>query len=141
MNAAALVFEPALLTQYELATKVGDPDSPDGQTEVVVRGDGSFQAMQRGAHEKGAETHAKLQTPQVEMVMRSATQFDWAASFPPRPGIPDEPIVDFSLRAPHGRVVTTRMWLRDVEKGAMTGEVLTVLRQALERASDGRMFL
>ena len=142
MNATSFVFEPAALNSYELAARVGETGSPDGQTEVVIRGDGSVLAWQRGTQEKpSAETRYQLEPQQVEFVMRSATQFNWTDRFPPRPGIPDEPIVYWSIRAPGAKSATMRMWLHDAERGAQTGEVLALMRQVLERATDGRMYL
>lgn len=146
MTNVSIAFDAARLPAYELAARVGEPAAPGGQTEVRLRGDGGFSAVQRGgdaphADKQALEARFQMERPQVELILRSATQFDWSDRFPPRPGIPDEPIVHWSLRAPDGTAVSARMWLRDVERGALTGEVLALLRQVLERASDGRMYL
>ncbi len=146
MTNVQIAFDAARLPAYELEARVGEPATPDGQTEVRLRGDGSFVATQRGGEEplaakQGVEARYQLEREQVERILRSATQFDWTDRFPPRPGIPDEPIVHWALRTPEGHTVRTRMWLRDVERGTLTGEVLSQLRQVLERASDGRMYL
>lgn len=142
MTAPILSFDPSALASYELSARVGELTSLHGQTEVVLRGDGSFFAAQRGASEKEAiEAKAQLDSAQTEFAVRSATQFDWSDRFPPRPGIPDEPVVYWSIRVPGGGSATARMWLRDVERGALTSQVISLLRQVLERASDGRMYL
>jgi len=139
---SAPFFDPAALDAYELAARVGEPASADGQTEILVHGDGTVVAVQRGALEKEAqEIRYRLDLRQAEFVMRSATQFDWTDRFPSRPGIPDEPIVHWQLKVPGGKAASARMWLRDAERGKLTGEILALLRQVLEQASDGRMYL
>lgn len=135
-------FDATQLTSYALTVRVGELAAPGGQTELTVHGDGSVVASQREANARLAlEARSRLETPQTEFLMRSAEQFTWADAFPPRPGIPDEPIVRWTLQGPGGRTASARMWLRDAERSPLTGEVLVLLRQVIERASDGRMYL
>ncbi len=142
MTATSFSFDPAALAAYELSVRVGELASFHGQTDVQLRGDGSFVAVQRGPEvKKSFEAKAQLDRAQTEFVLRSAAQLDWSDRFPSRPGIPDEPIVYWSIRVPGGGSASLRMWLRDAERGALTSEVLSLFRQVLERASDGRMYL
>jgi len=139
--------------EYSLVADVGDVASEDGLTRVVLEGKGRFvveelrEDGQTGAAEqareqgRGRRYEGEMAPERARSVLAQASRFDWAQRFPPRPGIPDEAIVRWTLRDASGEVATMRAWLRDVEKDPAMSPVLLALREAVQRATDGVLFL
>jgi hypothetical protein len=135
-------FDAARLQDYRLSLALGHAESLHGRTELELGGDGRFQARQIGGRKREAmAAHGELAREPLVQLLRAALQFDWNRAFPPRPGIPDEPIVEWSLALPGGSTLAMRAWLRDVERGDLSGPALEQLRRALAEASHGQLFL
>lgn len=136
--------------EYSLVADVGDVASEEGLTRIVLEGTGRFVVEQHrengqtgaaeGARERGQRYDGDIGPERARSVLAHASRFDWAERFPPRPGIPDEAIVRWTLRDASGEVATVRAWLRDVEKDPSMSPVLSALREAVQRATDGVLF-
>lgn len=139
------VFMPAQLAQYGLSLRVGELHAPQGQTELILNGNGHFHASQRYAGQpgdkEGLSARGEIGREQLESLLRTTLQFDWSAKFPPRLGIPGEAVVSWALSGPQLPEQTLRMWLRDAERNPLSMAVLGALREALAKASDERLFL
>lgn len=131
----------------ELAVQVGDPLSESGRTDMTVDGSGHITArlVREGpSAKKRAATEplaGEMETTEAQALIHKAMQFEWQRRFPPRPGIPDEAVVVWSLHAKGGERIDARAWLRDVEKDALMAQVLAALRRELERLSKGKLYL
>lgn len=134
-------FDEAKVQDLELIVDVGDTLSPDGLTHVELSGSGSLlvelqrekETEQKYEGQIGAETAASL--------LKRAAGFDWERRFPPRPGLPDEAIVQWTLKDRSGAVVTVKAWLRDAEKDRVMAPVLEELRLKVDRLTGGKLFL
>ncbi len=136
-------FDPLRLADFELIAEVGDVLSEAGMTRALLDGSGRLTVEQH--HEAKAEGvrqfYVELDRQSTEQLFRQASQFDWERRFPSRKGLPDEAIVQWSLHDRRGEAITVKVWLRDAEKDQVMGPVLVVLRQGVERATDGRLYL
>jgi hypothetical protein len=141
-------FDQGRAEDFELAGEVGNPFAPDGATRARLAGSGEIVVEHRreepgkaagetgervGVHRVGPDTARSL--------LARAASFGWAAPFPSRPGIPDEPVVTWTMSDSRGGRVTLKAWLRDVEGDERMGPVLTALRQAVDAATEGRHYL
>ncbi len=134
-------FFSARQDDFELAAEVGDSQSEEGLTRVRLTGDGRLTVEQERGYEKVEQFHAELDRENTEVLLRQASQFDWEQHFPPRPGLPDEAIVQWFLHDRQGGTVTLKVWLRDAEKNRMMEPVLTALRKNVEQMTNGQLFL
>jgi hypothetical protein len=132
----------------ELGLKVGEPQSIHGQTVVVVTVEGQvWSTHYTDDHDKeqvNSGTRAvegSLDHRMLERVFASATNFDWHQQFPRRPGIPDEAVVEWHAIDRRGDKALFKAWLRDVEKDEWMGPVLAILRDVVEKVSEGRLYL
>lgn len=142
------------LTGYRLTVGVGDPLSPDGLTRLTLDGNGEIQVQQVYADEGGAkhgagddrtgppecERSGRIDGSEAASLLRSLTQLKWDRKFPPRPGIPDEAIVEWSLRKSGDDVLAMKTWLEDAERDPGLGPVLSRLRNELARLSDDQLY-
>ncbi|TAK81015.1 MAG: hypothetical protein EPO16_00420 [Dehalococcoidia bacterium] len=143
-------FDAERLGDFELAADVGNPYSPDGATRAVLAGTGEVVVTHRrldlGKPGEGGQDGEQVGTHRLgpdatrTLVARAST-FVWGAPFPARPGIPDEPVITWTLSDRRGGQVTLKAWLRDVERDERMAPVLTTLRQAVDAATDGRHYL
>lgn len=155
------------LADARLTVQVGDLYAPDGLTEVVLRPDGTLRARlvredlgREGAGAAEAEDGGKGEVEQKERplpgpvtaegeipadeateLIRKASRFPWGRSFPSRPGIPDEAIVEWRLEKGAGEARVLKVWLREAEKDPALEPVLEALRRGLARISDDRLYL
>jgi hypothetical protein len=156
------------LTDYSLIADVGNPYEPEGLTRANLSGSGRLIVEQhratpvayessggRGDVPGGGEQResGKWATKATtageydfgvesakEMIVRAA-EFPWSRPFPNRPGIPSEPVLQWTLRDGRGPEVTLTVWLRDAEKDRAMAPVVAALRHAVERATRGELFL
>lgn len=141
MPAQGIQFDPARLQDFELTVEVGDTFSEDGLTRVRLNGGGRLAVEQQREQERGGEFHTEVDRDSMERLLRLAAQFDWQRRFPSRPGLPDEAVVQWSLRDRQGGTATVKVWLRDAEKDQVMAPVLNVLRQGVDRATGGKYYL
>jgi hypothetical protein len=143
-NSTFIRFDPSRAEEFSLLLSVGDRLSEFGRTEVRLIGTGELSVSHHG-HE-----HDKAQEPirgeisaraLIADVFGAASQIDWEGRFPGRPGIPDEAIVEWTLREGANREVSRKQWLRDVEKDAVASRALRILRAEVGRLSQGKWFL
>jgi hypothetical protein len=142
-----------------LAAAVGEVTSPDGRTTVRVERSGKFQVVHEWIEEgqeqpkhgepkhdepKGGEQREETDGDVRELdidpdrLFATLDELPSHVEFPNRPGIPDEPIVTFTIESAKGPTVE-RMWLRDAEKQA--SGLVSTLKTVVERATDGRRYL
>jgi hypothetical protein len=145
IDIATIRFEPQRADDFLLIAEVGDPLSPEGQTRTEVTGMGKLLVTHTtGERDRTASAkplYGELDREQILVLFTMASQFNWTAKFPPRPGIPDEAIVDWWLRDVQSGELHLRAWLRDVEKNPAMSRAITILRRAVERVSEGSVFL
>ncbi len=141
MSVERIIFDPARLQDFELVAEVGDTFSEEGLTRVKLDGNGRLVVEQQREKARGGQFQGEIDRQNTESVLRQASQFDWEQRFPSRRGLPDEAVVQWSLRDHQGRTLTVKVWLRDAEKDAAMAPVLAVLRKSVERASDGKLYL
>ena len=144
--------------EYSLVADVGEVASEEGMTRVVLEGTGRFvveEHREQGGDEqrrdeqqraergdaRGRRYDGELGAERARSLLAQAARFGWDRHFPPRPGIPDEAIVRWTLRDASGEVATVRAWLRDAEKDPAMAPVLSALREAVQRATDGALYL
>jgi hypothetical protein len=125
----------------ELTCSVGERASPDGQTVAVLSTEGALLVSQHGGEYGRKSADAEVSPQTAHELFERAARFDWRAEFPPRPGIPGEAIVEWTLRGGDGSESTVRAWIHDAEKDDLMGPVLRELRAAVERASKGELYL
>jgi hypothetical protein len=129
----------------EITVEVGDEADEYGLTRLRLDREGQYEIEQRGGVEVkvreplSGDARELLEEP-VEELFGRAERIDWDRPFPPRPGIPDEAVVEWRLRGPGGEQ-TCRMWLRDAEGDPGVAPLFAVLRTLVERASRGQLFL
>jgi hypothetical protein len=132
--------------ELSLSVAVGDRHSRHGRTSVVLTGSGrvetSLQIEGKLPDRVRKEPYVSEMAATAALdVMRKATQFAWDTKFPPRPGIPDEAIVVWTLSVGAGTKLEAKAWLRDVEKDAAMAPVLRAMRDLVKRVTDGVLFL
>jgi hypothetical protein len=156
------------LPEYQLIADVGNPYEDEGLTRAILSGSGrmlvelhraepattpergqGYLSPESPSQETGdsgrampARSHAYDFGPESakEMILRAA-RFPWGQRFPTRPGIPSEPVLQWTLRDERGPEVTVSVWLRDAEKDDTMAPVLSAFRHAVERATKGELFL
>lgn len=142
MTEHRVVFDQARVQDFELIMDVGDPLSEDGLTRVTLDGTGHLAVEQQyGPERKEAPVHTKLVVEDARGLLKRVSQFDWELRFPSRSGLPDEAIVQWSFRDKRKGTVTQKAWLRDTEKDPLMAPVLAALRKAVERATNGKLYL
>lgn len=142
------------IDHFELA--VGEVTGLDGRTSVRVDHEGRFVVAhewiddeptstkdesdddRRGPRREESSGDVREFDIEPAQLFRQAAELPRERTFPPRPGIPDEPIVTVEIRSASG-VRVERMWLRDAEK-EFAGFTDT-MRTIVTRATDGRRFL
>jgi hypothetical protein len=134
-------FFSARQNDFELVAEVGDPKSEEGLTRVRLSGDGRLSVEQERGEEKAEQFQGELDRENTEILLRQASQFDWEQHFPPRPGLPDEAIVQWFLHDRQGGTVTLKVWLRDAEKNRVMEPVLSTLRKSVEQMTYGKLYL
>ena len=134
-------FDAARLADFELTVEVGDILSEDGMTRVRLDGYGRLAVEQLCQKERGRQFSGEMDRESTERLLRQASQLDWERGFPSRKGLPDEAIVQWSLHDRQGETITVRVWLREAEKDSAIAPVLAALRQVVERATDGTLYL
>lgn len=146
----AVQFDPDRAADFELSGDVGNPYAPDGATRAVLVGTGEVRIEHRradagkpdGAEPTGEQvgTH-RLGPDTVRKLLGEAASFNWDAKFPPRPGIPDEPVLTWTFADRRGGSLTVKVWLHDAERDERMAPVLAALRQAVDAATEGRHYL
>jgi hypothetical protein len=142
---------------YDFELAVGEVTALDGRTSVRVDREGQFLVTHEWIEDDGPEptkdvpaddqrgrrreeSRGDVRELDIEPVqlLRQAAGLPQGREFPPRPGIPDEPIVTVEIRSASGTRVE-RMWLRDAEKefAGFTDSLRTIVT----RATDGRRYL
>ncbi|MGH2555344.1 MAG: hypothetical protein ACRDHO_06465 [Actinomycetota bacterium] len=167
-RSAAMDIDTDRLPDYRLVADVGNPYEPEGLTRTILSGSGKLvveqQRAEPGPPEQGGEAvgggadrpeQAKPERPTAarvageydfgvqsakEMIVRAA-DFPWSQPFPTRPGIPSEPVLEWTLRDERGPELKVTVWLRDAEKDESMAPVVAALRHAVERATKGELFL
>ena len=149
-------YDGTRLAEYSLRVQVGDLYAPDGLTELILTGEGALSARlvreeldveQVGESERGkkppegATAEGELSPEETEDVIRRAFFFPWSRTFPSRPGIPDEAIVEWRLSGTDGAGQTVKVWLREAESDPDFKPVLEALRRGLARISDSQLYL
>lgn len=137
-------YNPGHLNDYTLHVTVGSPESPDGQTIVDLHGSGSIEAKQLfGAKDriekKPSQIEGHIDNP--EEYFKPLEQFDWQRSFPSRPGIPDEAIINWRIESGGEKKANLRMWLGEAEDEERYSDVLKRLRKTVGRLSDNQVYL
>jgi len=143
-NPTSIRFDASRAGDFSLMVNVGDRLSESGCTQVQVSGTGALTVSHHGReHEQKAQEpiHGEFAREQVADLFGTASQIDWEGKFPGRPGIPDEAIVEWTLRDGADRELRRKAWLRDVEKDAVMSRALKLLRAEVDRLSQGRLFL
>jgi hypothetical protein len=143
-----------------LGAEVGAPTSPDGITQVNVDREGTFVVVhewvgdepRKGRTERATGDESDVQREEVrgdirEFLDESPDELftklggvNVEDDFPPRPGLPDEPILTITIEGDGERHVV-RMWLRDAENDPGVAPLLESLRSLVEGATDARRFL
>lgn len=151
MTADFIPFERAAAQDYSLQVEVGNAATPDGITRVLVDGLGNIQAAQyhRGDDVKDREQSAReteqvkgqLKPEEAARLFEQASLASWDRRFPPRPGIPDEAIVELRLQRAKREGASMKLWLRDAEKDQVIGPLLEQLRRSVGELSGGRIYL
>jgi hypothetical protein len=168
-NRGSVEVDTDRLSDYQLISDVGNPYEPEGLTRALLSGTGRLVVEQHqagptrptegpeqvaGGYERGRQGEGR--PPDVtarrageydfgveatkEMITRAA-DFPWAQPFPTRPGIPSEPVLEWTLQDERGPKLTLTVWLRDAEKDEVMGPVVAAFRHAVERATRGELFL
>ncbi len=142
-NLTPIRFDASRAGDFSLMVNVGDRLSESGCTQVQVTGTGALTISHQGRdHEHKAQEpiHGEL-AGQVAELFATASQINWEGKFPGRPGIPDEAIVEWTLRDGANHEFRCKSWLRDVEKDAVMSRALKLLRAEVDRLSKGKLFL
>ena len=136
-------FDQAKARDWELIADVGNILAPEGLTHVLLSGSGNLLVEERHEKETGHKYEGRIDEGTSVGLLKNASQFDWERRFPPRPGLPDEAIVEWTLRSrEEGEgVATVKVWLRDAEKDRIMAPVLEELRRNVDRLTDGKLFL
>jgi hypothetical protein len=140
-------------TVEALQVKAGEPEEDDGQTTLSVERSGRFDLDHEGGSDDvlGEEALARKSEPisgdirelldrSPDEVFHLAETVNWDRPFPPRPGIPDEAVLEWVLRTAKG-VTIAKMWLRDAERDDEVAPLLRLLRSVVAEASQNRLFL
>ena len=155
METEQSIVERAGTERVALMLAIGEPSGEFGRATVRVVGAGRVEVRQETAAEETPEaqtidTRARLRVREYSgdlgrdgaaALIARAERFPWWQRFPPRPGIPDEAIVEWGLQEPDGRTRTLKAWLRDVERDREQGPVLGELRAQVSRLTDGEVVL
>jgi hypothetical protein len=134
-------FDLARINDLELIVNVGDQLSEHGLTRVIVDGTGRLAVEQQRGRETVEQFSGELNQESAERLFRQILQFDWSQRFPPRPGLPDEAIVEWTLRDSQGSTRTLKVWLRDAEKHGAMAPAFAELRRHVDRLSYGKLYL
>ena len=153
-------LEPERLAQTHLIADVGNAFDEDGLTRLDLSGAGELVIELHRAREGVAPTPGALRDVSRGLatavarrfvhdfgreaardVLVRATHFGWSRRFPPRPGIPSEPVLEWRFVAGDGATWSMKVWLRDAETEPEMGPVVAALRYALESASKGELYL
>jgi hypothetical protein len=137
-----------------LAASVGEVASPDGRTSVRVDRGGRYLVVHEWVEDRnvrpgqgkpeGGEQREEVDGDVRELdidpdeLFAAVDELPKHVDFPNRPGLPDEPIVTFTIESDAGSTVE-RMWLRDAEREA--AGLISPLKTVVERATDGRRYL
>lgn len=148
MNGKTVTFDKAQPKDFQLRISVGDEYSEDGQTRMLIDGEGNITVEN---HKAMADKAGKTEKPHVYTgkchhhdpanLLERATQLRWDIKFPPRPGIPDEAIVIWEFGKKQGDTMRMKAWLRDAEKDPVMGALLKQLRDELSDLSDNTIYL
>jgi hypothetical protein len=141
---AVIHFDPKRPQDFLLELDVGDQASEEGLTQAQVTGSGRVTIKHFGGEDEKSERqpiYAELNREQVVELFLAASQFDWNVKFPNRPGIPDEAIVEWTLRDNQTGELKRKAWLRDAEKSETMSRALKILRREVDQLSHGRLFL
>jgi hypothetical protein len=128
-----------------LAIEVGEEADEYGVTRLRLERTGRFELEHAGGHDEKrrkpitGDARELLDKP-VEELFDRAEQIRWHRAFPPRPGIPNEAVVEWRVRTAE-REETVRMWLRDAERDAEVAELFADLRTVVDKGSGGELFL
>ena len=141
MSNQGFKFDQARLQDFELIVDVGDTLSPEGLTHVELSGNGNLVAEQRREKEIGEKYEGRIDGETTASMLRKASEFDWERRFPSRPGLPDEAVVQWTLRDRKGAAVTVKVWLREAEKNGVMAPVLDGLRKDVDHMTDGKLYL
>lgn len=154
MNAERISIDVRGIGEYRLTVEVGDPLSPDGLTRLVLEGHGELHAEQVYAElskDQGGEFDdrtgpperactGKIDKPEAERLLKTASQIQWDRKFPPRPGIPDEAIVEWQLGKSDEPGLSMKTWIQDAEKDPNLGPLFGRLREELARISEDQLY-
>lgn len=128
-----------------LVVEVGEEADEYGLTRLTLERNGRFVLEHVGGYGKKrrepvtGDAGELLEEP-IEDLFAEAESIAWRRPFPPRPGIPDEAVVEWRIRTPEKEEVT-RMWLRDAEKEEGVAALFARLRTVVDKASGGELFL
>ena len=138
--------------ERELVATVGEPATPDGQTRVRLADTGRL--VVQWERQLGDDDDVKKPPMEAERreesgeldrdptpLFEHTERFPWDQEFPPRPGVPDEAIVEWDLRADDRSRRTLRVWLGDAERDPSMGPVLNALREGTAQLTGGDVYL
>lgn len=139
-------FDPEHPQDYWMSIDIGDIHSEYGRTVMHLSGVGEvvIEHSQVGGEQKSGKPvvkQGKLKYHEPEKLFRQVEQVPWTMKFPPRPGIPDEAIVIWKFGEKDGETQEVKMWLRDVEKNPVIGQLLKSLRQELQTLTNNEIYL
>ena len=154
MNAEGNSTDARDIGEYRLTIEVGDPLSPDGLTRLVLEGHGDLHAEQVYAElsedQSGqfddrtgppeGECTGKIDKLEAERLLKTASQIQWDRKFPPRPGIPDEAIVEWHLGKSDKPSLSMKTWIQDAEEDHNLGPLFARLREELARISEDQLY-
>ncbi len=142
----AIKYDEKYLPDYNLSLDVGDTLSSYGLTRVQVKGSGQITAELQVVSLEAEKSDLPSQEASCQLkdsagFFKRALQLNWSRKFPPRPGIPDEAIIVWTLRHGEKTLATMKTWLRDAEKEKDLEQLIAELREEISRASDGKIYL
>lgn len=144
MSTQNFTYDSDNLNDYQLHVTVGSPASPDGQTIVDLNGSGTIEAKQLYQLKDQKEKQPSIVEGRIdnpEEYFKPLEQFDWQRTFPSRPGIPDEAIINWMIETKGEKKASLRMWLGEAEDDERYNNVLKKIRSTIGRLSDNQIYL
>ena len=141
MSTQSNPIDPEQTNDFQLVVEVGNIYSEEGLTRVKLDTTGRLLIEQQHDREQTESFSGELDPESTERIFKELPQFNWDQRFPPRPGLPDEAVVQWFFQEKPGSVSMLKVWIRDAEKPGPMATALTILRRAVERVTDGKLYL
>ena len=134
-------IDSAQTNDFQLVVEVGNIYSEEGLTRVKLDTTGRLLVEQQYDRERIESFQGELDPQSTDQLFSELPRFDWDQRFPPRPGLPDEAVVQWLFQEKPGSIRMLKVWIRDAEKPGPMATALVILRRSVERLTDGKLYL